>query len=463
MNDFAVNGALLMNSLVLGVLASLLAGVAGYVAGLTLVASGPRWRRVIVVGAIVSLALPPFLITNTWLDLLGNPGGIRRWLPLNIYSLPGAASLLALLTWPITTLFAMGAWLRLESPQLEADPALRGGKLVRWLLWPMARVAVAQAAMVTFALVLNNFSVPVILQVPVFSEELWLAFSTRLNDAGAAFAAWPMVLVPLVAMLLLRRSEIAWPRSQGPATAAALRRQLGTPMFRTGAVLTAVLFGLSLGVPLAQLSASARTWIELPIFLRASPDVVLNSFVCAALTATLCVAMGLVLRRLRLGVVSWLPFLIPGVLIGRAAIAIFNGTALYPTVALVILLFAVRYFGIGWTGVSFAFQSMDRHQTDAARLGGARGWTLFRQVHWPQIGAQLAGAWYVTYLLTLWDVETLVLIQPPGGETLALRIFNMLHYGHNAQVNATCVTLLGLAVLPLGLWKAGGWLLGRVR
>ena len=30
----------------------------------------------------------------------------------------------------------------------------------------------------------------------------------------------------------------------------------------------------------------------------------------------------------------------------------------------------------------------------------------------------------------------MILMLPPGGETLALRIFNLLHYGHNAQVNA---------------------------
>ena len=48
-----------------------------------------------------------------------------------------------------------------------------------------------------------------------------------------------------------------------------------------------------------------------------------------------------------------------------------------------------------------------------------------------------------------WDTETVVLIVPPGGETLALRVFNLLHYGHHAQVNALCLILLLLAVLPL--------------
>jgi len=67
----------------------------------------------------------------------------------------------------------------------------------------------------------------------------------------------------------------------------------------------------------------------------------------------------------------------------------------------------------------------------------------------------VGAAWYLTYLLCLWDVETLILIYPPGGETLALRIFNLLHYGHNAQVNALCLLLLVLAVAPGAAWSLG--------
>jgi DNA-binding beta-propeller fold protein YncE len=57
----------------------------------------------------------------------------------------------------------------------------------------------------------------------------------------------------------------------------------------------------------------------------------------------------------------------------------------------------------------------------------------------------------VVFLLCLWDVESMILVVPPGGETLALRVFNLLHYGHNAQVNALCLTLLAVAVAPLCL------------
>jgi iron(III) transport system permease protein len=54
----------------------------------------------------------------------------------------------------------------------------------------------------------------------------------------------------------------------------------------------------------------------------------------------------------------------------------------------------------------------------------------------------------VAYLLCLWDVESVILVVPPGGETLAMRIFNLLHYGHATQVNALCVVLLAVAIVP---------------
>ena len=97
---------------------------------------------------------------------------------------------------------------------------------------------------------------------------------------------------------------------------------------------------------------------------------------------------------------------------------------------------------------------MDRDLIDAARLEGASRWQMLRHVQWPQIAPQAAAAWYVVFLLCLWDVESMILVVPPGGETLALRVFNLLHYGHNAQVNALCLTLLVLAVAPLVVWKA---------
>ena len=451
-----MNWHLLINSLLVSGLATLAAAALGFAVAIWLATLGPRWRFRVLALVIASLALPPFLVTNTWIDLLGQNGFLHRWLPFNIYSLGGAVWLLALLTWPLTTVLTLGAWRKVEAAQMESDPALNGLALIRWLLWPAARQAVMQAAVVTFVLALNNFSVPVILQVPVFAEELWLALTARLDEAGAWTATIPLIAVPALVLVALRRTEFVWPRQMGPATAVALRRQLGSALHIACACLGIVLLLLTVGLPATQLGLSPRTWAELPDLLRASPEVIANSAFYAAASATLCAVIGLTMWRVRLGPLLWLLFLVPGVLLGRGLIFAVNrpgAGVLYGTMAVVLLAFTLRYAALGWSGARVAMRGTDRDLTDAVRLEGASGWTLFRLAEWPQIAPAIMAAWYVVYLLALWDVETLVLIYPPGGETLALRVFNLLHYGHNAQVNAHCVVLLGLAMAPLAVWR----------
>ena len=56
-------------------------------------------------------------------------------------------------------------------------------------------------------------------------------------------------------------------------------------------------------------------------------------------------------------------------------------------------------------------------------------------------------------------------IAVPGELTsgyLALRIFNLLHYGHNSQVNALCLLLLAVAVAPLVVWAVARWAAQRI-
>ncbi len=455
-----MNWRLLQNSLLVAGVTTGLSVLCGFVAALWLAGWEARWRNRLLLASVVALVIPPFLATNCWLDLLGATGKWRSWLPLDIYSLGGTIWILTLLTWPITLLAVLSAWRRLEPSQLESDPALSGGALLRWLLWPIARMAVGQAAVLTFVLALNNFTVPAILQVKVFPAEVWIKFNTSLNPLEALAVGWPLIAAPGVLLFCLWRAEINWPRQEGPVTARAFRRQLG-PGWRwfSGAVTTGTWL-LSVGLPLAQILSAARTWTELPNLLRAVPAVIWHSFAFATVTASLCVAAGLAGWRLPVGRILWLPFLVPGVLLGVGLVFVFNRWPLvtvYQSTAMVIVACTLRYLALGWNGVGHAMRSVDRHLTDAACLEGASGWVLLRLVHWPQIAPEVGAAWYVTYLLCLWDVETLLLVNPPGGETLALRVFNLLHYGHSAQVNAVCVVLLALAVAPLLLMSLARW------
>ena len=504
-----MNWLLLKNSLLVGGLTTLLATSFGFLAALWLAGLEGRWRTRLLAVAVMALALPPFVATNCWLHFLGFAGVWRGWLPLSIVSLGGTVWILSLLTWPITLLMVLSAWQRLEPSQLESDVAVSGWWLIRGLLWPLGRSALAQAAVLTFVLALNNFAVPAILQVKVFPAEMWVLFNTTFDTIGALKMSWPLMVPPLLLLVWFARREFPWPRTEGPVSARLFRQQLGAGWFWVCGGCTLMLCLLAVGLPVFQLISVKRTWTELPGALAAGQSALWNSFSLAAAAATAVILFGLFVAtrrtrrfpsqeagapaccRLRLfephkpaacrrstGIrisasgsspglgfrvsdfcrwFAWLPFLLPGVLLGIGLIVLLNRpwlALLYQSAAIVILAFVIRYLAVGWNAVVHAFQAVDRDLTDAARLDGASRWQMLRYVQWPQVAPQAAAAWYVVFLLCLWDVESMILVVPPGGETLALRVFNLLHYGHNAQVNALCLTLLVLAVGPLVVWRA---------
>jgi ABC-type Fe3+ transport system permease subunit len=476
---------LLKNSLLVSGLATLLASGFGFLAALCAAGLGPRWRSLLIVFAVAALALPPFVATNCWLHYLGHSGSWRPWLRLDIFSVGGAASILALLYWPIPMLAAFTAWRRLEAHQLESDMALSGSWLLRGLLLPLAASALAHAAILTFVLGLNNFAVPAILQVKALPAEMWIKFNTAFDVRGALLLSWPLVLAPLLLVFWFARRPIPWPHLQSVVSANLFRRQLGSRWFFSAAGTTLLLCLLSVGLPLYQLLSTPRTWTELSGALAAGKSAVWNSFWFAAASATLVIIIAfatIVQKSARspapsascpshrfdlfnpgtsfnhfVGLLLWFPFFIPGVLLGIGWIKLFNrpwAEAFCNGPGIVILAYVVRYVALGWNAVQHAVRTVDQDLVDAARLEGATRWQMLRHVDWPQIGARIAAAWYIVFLLCLWDVESLLMVVPPGGETLALRIFNLLHYGHNAQVNALCVTLLALALAPLASWQA---------
>ena len=453
---------LLANSLITSGAATALAVAFGFAAALFASTLPARAQWLLLVLAIIAFALPPFAVVNAWLHYVGATGTWRKWSGVNIFNLWGAAWLLGLMLWPITFAAVWSAWKKLDLANLEAEPALAGWALVRWLLLPAARNAIAAAAVVTFALVLNQFSIPAILQVKVLPVEFWIRFSTNLRADQAFAACWPLILVPLAAWLVLKQVDFSWAPETGPVPAQAFRRQFGrTPLIVAG-VVTAVAIALSVGLPLGQLLGSKRTWTELPVVFGAALPVIKNTFVFAAVAALVVVVLGLLIWRFRAGGLLWLLFFTPGMLLSLALIWLLNRPGLelvYRSAAVIVVALGLRYLGPVWAWLRHSFWSTDPALIDAAKLQGLSGWALFRHVYWPRVGPTAFGAWYLVYLLCLWDVESIVLLYPPGAETLALRAFNLLHYGHTAQVNGICLLLIALAVGPALAYALTRWVL----
>lgn len=454
-----MNWMLLINSLIVSLGATALSLAIGFCASLWVQGLSNRWRTRAIYAAVVTLALPPFVITNCWMELLGNTGILRGWLPLSIYSVWGTIWILGLLNWPVSFLFISAALTRIEASHWESDAELRGWNLIRWVLWPEVRPVAKLAALLSFVFALNNFTVPALLQTKVFAAELWVSFNTTFNYREAVLLSLPLIAAPILLLRVFASGkEIAWPVYGSDRSFRLFRRQMGNGWFGFCGAVALTTVALALGLPLGLLMGESQTWTELWPAFAAGKSALANSFFFAAGASTGCVTLGVLCWRFRLSRLLWLPFLVPGVLLGIAMVRILNQpflTALYQSYWIVLIAFTLRFLAVSLNGAQRAMQSLDPELTSDAKLCGASGWRLFWNVQAPQIGPALAAVWYITYVLCLWDIETLILIIPPGAETVSLRIFNLLHYGHNSHVNALCLLLLALAALPLVLSQLG--------
>jgi iron(III) transport system permease protein len=140
----------------------------------------------------------------------------------------------------------------------------------------------------------------------------------------------------------------------------------------------------------------------------------------------------------------------PGPLVGVSIISLLNRpeipgfTYLYDrTIAAPALAQAVRALPITLLIAWHALARFDRPQQEAAALDGCGSWTILGKIVLPQRWRAMIVAWGFAFALSIGDVSCSLLVIPPGMDTVARRLFGMVHSGVDDQVAAACLLLMG--------------------
>jgi len=400
-----------------------------------------RWA--LSAAALAPLALPPYVIA---LALSG-------WLPSSPWLASGLVMVLSL--YPIPFVFLRAGLASVDPALEEAGLLARGrGPTLRHITWPLVTPWAAAALVLVFLLGLGEYGAASFLGWNVYPGLIVLRFAATYDAAGAAIAALP--LLAAVVLLLgiearsLRRVEAVATRLRDP-------RLIELGRFRAPAfsVCLAILVA-SPGLPLLSLAGKVdRAGIERALSMAAGPamsSIIVASTGCALAIAT-ALAFALATRSGATALRGFplLFFVLPGGIVGIGFIGFWNQPALpplYGSIGLVVVALVLRYTVLLELSAEAGFRTVPRSQEEVARLAGRKETAIWGRILIPQIRTPLLAGATAFVLFAARDLDTVVTIYPPGGETLLVRLYTVLANSPEGLQAALALAQVGLT-LPL--------------
>ena len=494
----------LINSLVVGIATAVGATLlGGFMAWLVVMTDAPA-KRAIGLLAAIPFALPSFALALAWEtvfrnDLIGGRVGILADLGIAVPdwlawgALPISATLIAHY-FSLTFVLVAAALATVNGELMEAGEMAGAtrARVARSIALPVVLPAVISSALLAFAEGISNFAAPALLGLPVrfqtISTRLYGAISTGETARGYVLS---LLLIAVAALVLFASTRaVGGRRSYATITGKGGRRRLlhlrrwrwplaGLALAACAA--TTVLPGLVLLASSFARRTNSMTggftthfWLggSDPTIAQGQRGVLRNPQVAdAALTtvglgiavavaATLLgLAVGYVLTRLRgarpvtgtISVLSFLPFLIPGIALGAAFIAQFGRPigplpALYGTFAILVIAGAAYTLPFAAQSGRSAVGQIAHDLEESATMAGAGLARRLGRIVVPLAARGLLAGAVLVFVKMVRDLSLVVLLVTPATPLLSVVTYRYASEGFAQFANAITVIIAAISV-----------------
>ncbi len=415
----------------------------------------PRWLRyVLLYAALLTFFVPGYIYASAWIDLVSLVPGVDT---TQLFSIPGAIIVLSLIHFPVTTCATYTACMHIEQEKLEV--ARMEGSVValyRHVVLPHATPFVATGGLIVFLLNLGTYTIPSFFQVNTYSIEIFTLYNAFHNPASGLQLALPLMGCALGAILL-------WWVVIGRQLSQTSYHSPKVVLLKSGALsrgviilLMGILFLFSIGLPLIMVVLGEVSFTYIGTVWEQSQHEWLSSLSLAFGTT-----LGIVLissigtycldgwpRSISFGIVLLLciPFLISGPAWGIGVIQFWNhagwrGT-IYDQAIIVFMTCVGKYLFVAWIGLTFALRSIRKEYDDAARVFGVSRLRQYWSIILPLTLPYSLVLGVVIFLMVLGDVDSVLLVSPPGYTTIPVRVYNLMHYGSSAMVSSMALLMV---------------------
>lgn len=445
--------------------------------------------------------LPILPVTLGWILLLDGDYGLVNELvarlpgveqgPFNINSVPGIIWIhLTLSTIPIMTILLSPALRQVDAVYEEAAQVSGAGitRRLRRITLPLIAPAVLTAFLAGLIRSLEVFEVEQLIGtragIFVYSTRIYNLIRELPPDFPQAMALSTLFLLFLLVVAIGYQRVLR--RYQGTATLTG-RGVREPPASRTRwayAASALIIAGLVVGVflPFVVLLLSSFTrlfgffflpdpwtlepWrvvLASPAFGEALRNSLLLGLGAGAVGTAVYFGFAWVLVRTRIrgravaGILVWLPWAIPGILLGVAFLNVFTAVPLVRllsgTLVPLIVVIIVQTLPLGTHMIQTSIQQISGELEEAARSSGARTHQVIRRITLPLVAPMCVSVFVLVFMSAVRDISSTVLLATPGTRTLSLLMFEFAvgHRLESAAVLGVIIAGLALAITMLAM------------
>ena len=421
--------------------------------GLLLFRTDLPLRRTMVFGLILVACLPLYVVLTCWMAL----GGLPLWTG----SVLGAAWITGVALAPIVALIT-GVGFASADRSIEDQALLdtTAWGVLRHVVLPQSRWALAAAAGVVVVLAVSTATVTDILNVRALADEVLVQCHLSGEPWRATALALPVFAAVLALAAFLGRGL---PRfgAADPDDLAHGPRPLHLGRLRVPCAVLLLILAAGYLVPLGALVGATGGWGSLGRAARACRRELWSTLTLTPVAATLCVAMAIgpawILVRAKrwrwvAGALLILLVATPAPIVGLGITRVLNRGpvlgAVYDSSAVLVIAYVIGGLPFAVLALLPAIRRVPRDLEEAASLDGCDWSQRLWRVVLPACSRGLAVSWFLVLVLALGEVGASVLVAPPGRSTLTIHFYTQIHAGVYPDTAATCLILLLIVTPP---------------
>jgi iron(III) transport system permease protein len=451
----------------------------------------------------IAFFLPPLPIAMGWILLLDEHFGlINQWFlsvfgvsPFSIYSFWGIVWVHLTTTIGVKVLLLAPAFRNLDAALEESSRSCGVTTLgtLRRIVVPLMAPAILVATVLGLIRSLDAYEIELLLGTPI----RLFVYSTKIRDlvtfeppqyapASALGSILLVVLVALVALqrLYLRKRVYRTVSGRGFSTRVIALGRWRWPVFAGVTIIAATISILPVAVLVMGTFMRAFGYFNIPnpwtvehwqrvigdpLLVRSFQNTLVVGLGSAIIGTTLYAAIAYVIVKTRfagrglLDLLSWLPWAVPGILMGLALLwTVFDTPFLLPlygTIWVLVLALVIKSMPLGVQLTKSVLLQLGDELEEASRIAGGTWLTTYRRVVLPLLAPTLITVAVVGFMSAARDISTIVLLGSSQSRTLALLALDFAYGGQFEKATVVSVLTVAMVVLAALLARALG---GRV-